>query len=683
MLNLAEKLYSNNYNFINIKTKLGNSTIGNKPVIHSQENAVQGTMKKIDSIKFFILGFASIILILVSLIFVWHNDIRNSTKRLQTIADKQLETSLITNLRDATHRRAISLARMNAMDDPFSRDEEFMKIREMGTQFLISRDQLWARPMHDEEKKAWEVAKENMSKGGRIQHEVLTLIQEDSMDTAKEIFIKELVPAQDKFVDSVSNILEMKRKEVESELAEAAKHNEDAYRFIALLGTVAFLLCIFMVFVIRTTRSTEKALVEQSDRLRLLYKVSSMSGVNLYEQIDEMLKLGCSILKLDCGRVIKVDKTTNTATLINVAGPDTFSQKPGSMYYLNESLCNITYQRAEPFEFTGINNINLPEHDDLLRSIKVGAYLGAVISVGGKPYGTVNFSARAKRETPFSAADKDIINLISNWISVALERQIHQQELKEAKDSAEAANKTKSAFLANMSHELRTPLNAIIGYSEILTEDATDSGDTAALDDLEKIKGSGQHLLSLINDVLDLSKIEAGKMDFRFETIDIKSVIEELIASIQPTVTKNNNKIIQTFDRPDMEIFADNIRFKQVVLNLLSNANKFTQDGKITVDVKTIKRNDQEFISIAVRDTGIGMSSDQMDRVFDAFSQADSNISKKYGGTGLGLAITRRICMLMDGEISVESVEGIGSTFTVSFPSARASGNRSRDVAVA
>lgn len=640
-------------------------------------------MKKLDSIKFFIIGFASIILILVALVFVWHNDIRNSTKRLQTIADKQLETSLITNLRDATHRRAISLARMNAMDDPFARDEEFMKIREMGTQFLISRDQLWARPMHDEEKKAWEVAKENMTKGGRIQHEVLTLIQEDSMEDAKDIFIKKLVPAQDQFVDSVSDILEMKRKEVESELAEAAKHNKDAYRFIALLGTVAFLLSIFMVFVIRRTRSTEQALVEQSDRLRLLYKVSSMSGINLVEQIDEMLKLGCNILKLDCGRVIKVDKESNTATLLNVAGPDTYGQKPGSMYYLNESLCNITYQRSAPFEFTGINNVNLPEHDELLRSIKVGAYLGSVITLNGMPYGTVNFSARAKRETPFSEADKDIINLMSNWISVALERQIHQQELKEAKDSAEAANKTKSAFLANMSHELRTPLNAIIGYSEILTEDASDTGDTSALEDLEKIKGSGQHLLSLINDVLDLSKIEAGKMDFRFETINVKKVIDELIANIQPTIDKNNNKIIKTFDDPDQEVYADNIRFKQVVLNLLSNANKFTFDGKITVDVKTVKRNQEDFISIAVRDTGIGMSSEQMDRVFDAFSQADSNISKKYGGTGLGLAITRRICTLMEGEISVESVEGIGSTFTVSFPSAKTGENRSRDVAVA
>ena len=367
--------------------------------------------KNIDPIKFITFGFASIIFILVALIIVWHNDISNSTERLKRIADAQLETSLITTMRDATLRRAVSIARMNAMDDPFDRDDEFMKIREMGTKFLESRDKLWARPMEKNEADAWEIAKQKMTKGGRVQHNVLTLIQDDSMDEAKEIFIKELVPAQDQFVESISELLEMKRKDVESELANASEHNKEAYYFIALLGSVAGLLSIFMVFILRRTKVTENALVEQSARLRLLYKVSSMSGINLYEQIDEMLKLGCQILDLDCGRVIKVDKKSNTATLLNVAGPDTYNQTPGSMYYLSESLCSITYDITEPFEFTGVENACFPEHDALLKSVKVGAYLGTVITLSGKPYGTVNFSCREKLQLlvswrPYARADE-------------------------------------------------------------------------------------------------------------------------------------------------------------------------------------------------------------------------------------------------------------------------------------
>ena len=640
-------------------------------------------MKNTGSLKFFIFGFGSIIFILVALIFIWHNDIRNSTERLQRIADQQLETSLITNMRDATLRRAVSLARMNAMDDPFDRDDEFMKIREMGTEFLDSRDKLWARPMKDTEEIAWEIAKKKMNVGGRTQHKVLTLIQDGEIDEAKKVFIKDVVPAQDNFVESISQILDMKRKDVETELAEASKHNEEAYLVIGLLGTVACLLSIFMFFIIRRTASTEGALREQSARLRLLYKVSSMSGVNLYEQIDEMLKLGCQILNLDCGRVIKVDAEANTATLLNVAGPDTYNQTPGAMYYLSESLCSITCKRENPFAFTGVGSTNLPEHDNLLRSVKVGAYLGSPINVNGKSYGTVNFSARANRDAPFSDADKDIINLIGNWISVALERQLHQQELKEAKETAESASKTKSAFLANMSHELRTPLNAIIGYSEILSEDAADTGDSTALGDLNKIKNSGQHLLSLINDVLDLSKIEAGKMEFMFENVEVKSVVEELLETIKPSLAENDNEIVSNFDSRVSEVRADNMRFKQVILNLLSNANKFTTNGKITVNVNLVDRDSRNHVSISITDTGIGMAPEQLDRVFEAFSQADSNISKKYGGTGLGLAITRRICTLMDGDINVESVKGAGSTFTVSFPAAQAKGQRSRDVAVA
>ena len=296
-----------------------------------------GSMTKIGSKKFFILGFISIIFLLVAIIVVWHKDIRQSTERLQRIADDQLETALLTTMRDTTHRRAISLARMNAMDDPFDRDEEFMKIREMGTQFLAARDQLWARPMSKTEQNAWEQAREKMTSGGMIQHRVLNLIQEDSMDEAKKIFIKELVPMQDSFVDSISGILDMKRNEVERELSEASKHNEDAYRFIAILGSIALFLCVFMVGVIRRTNKTESALLEQSARIRSLYEVSSMPGLNMNQQINEMLNLGCRFLKMDCGRVNKIERDINTSTILNVAGPDIYEQRPGMKYFLDES----------------------------------------------------------------------------------------------------------------------------------------------------------------------------------------------------------------------------------------------------------------------------------------------------------------------------------------------------------
>jgi signal transduction histidine kinase/CheY-like chemotaxis protein/HAMP domain-containing protein len=240
-------------------------------------------------------------------------------------------------------------------------------------------------------------------------------------------------------------------------------------------------------------------------------------------------------------------------------------------------------------------------------------------------------------------------------------------ELEEARELSEVANRTKSQFLANMSHELRTPLNAIIGYSEILQEDAADNGQEQLVPDLKKIEGAGRHLLGLINDILDLSKVEAGKMDVFVEEIDISSLLDEVRSIITPLVAKNGNKLeVRVADHVG-SMRSDRTKLKQCLLNVLSNASKFTQDGKLTVQVRRLVT-DGPMIQIMISDTGIGMNEEQIGRLFQAFSQADASTTKKFGGTGLGLAITRHFCRLLGGDISVASAPHIGSTFTIILP---------------
>ncbi len=243
----------------------------------------------------------------------------------------------------------------------------------------------------------------------------------------------------------------------------------------------------------------------------------------------------------------------------------------------------------------------------------------------------------------------------------------HNVELEEARELSEVANRTKSQFLANMSHELRTPLNAIIGYSEILQEDAADSGQEQLVPDLKKIEGAGRHLLGLINDILDLSKVEAGKMDVFIEEIDISSLLDEVTAIITPVVAKNGNTLeVRLGDRIG-SMRTDRTKVKQCLLNVLSNASKFTQDGKLTVRVERLET-DRPMIQMTISDTGIGMTPEQLGRLFQAFSQADASTTKKFGGTGLGLAITRHFCRLLGGDITVASQAGEGSTFTIVLP---------------
>jgi signal transduction histidine kinase/CheY-like chemotaxis protein/HAMP domain-containing protein len=241
----------------------------------------------------------------------------------------------------------------------------------------------------------------------------------------------------------------------------------------------------------------------------------------------------------------------------------------------------------------------------------------------------------------------------------------HNLELEQARELSEVANRTKSQFLANMSHELRTPLNAIIGYSEILQEDAADGGQEHFVTDLKKIEGAGRHLLGLINDILDLSKVEAGKMEVFIEEIDIPSLLEEVGAIIRPLVTKSGNTLELRATPEIGSVRTDRTKVKQCLLNVLSNASKFTQNGKVTL---AIERTDRATVQMTISDTGIGMSPEQLGRLFQAFSQADASTTKKFGGTGLGLAITRHFCRLLGGDISVASKAGAGSTFTIVIP---------------
>src|SRR6266536_2044789 len=232
----------------------------------------------------------------------------------------------------------------------------------------------------------------------------------------------------------------------------------------------------------------------------------------------------------------------------------------------------------------------------------------------------------------------------------------------------EEASKHKSTFLANMSHELRTPLNAIIGYSEMLQEEAEDLGEQSLIPDLQKVNAAGKHLLGLINDILDLSKIEAGRMDLYVESFEVSGLIRDVKAIVQPLVDKNGNALVVDCPEAISTMQADLTKVRQTLFNLLSNASKFTEHGTISLTVEREAGEDGDWITFAVADTGIGMTDEQLGRLFEAFSQAEASTRSKYGGTGLGLAISRAFCRMMGGDLTATSVYGEGSMFTVCLP---------------
>jgi signal transduction histidine kinase len=331
--------------------------------------------------------------------------------------------------------------------------------------------------------------------------------------------------------------------------------------------------------------------------------------------------------------------------------------------------------------------------------VSLGAFLGLIIDkYVRKPFQRLEMATQeyisGNKNARVDIITKDEFGVLANFMNEMLDRinendeqllteakerklaaqQVREQrdalqqltnELTVARDEAFEANHAKSAFLANMSHELRTPLNAVIGYSELLMEEAEDEGNTAIIADLEKIRQAGKHLLTLINDVLDISKIEAGKMELLLEDFNLEPMIQDVAGMIKPMIEKNQNSFdIRLPDNLGI-MHSDIMRVKQVLFNLLSNACKFTKNGNIEL---IVERPDVDHINFKVVDSGIGIDSSKIDKLFQEFVQADDSTTRRYGGTGLGLAICRRLTILMGGDIHVTSAPGQGSIFIATLP---------------
>ena len=422
-------------------------------------------------------------------------------------------------------------------------------------------------------------------------------------------------------------------------------------------------------------RRTSQTLSTFSRRLKRLYHLSATPFSNWQDLFTSYLETGCQMFVMETAVITRIIDDRQYYVL-HLYTEITTLLKIDTIYDLTETFPEVVWKTESSVADAYVSMMADMPHPGYPNGA-IEAYIGAPIYINRELYGTLDFISTTPRQKGFERYEYEIIELISESIGRFLTLQQIEQEreqalaaLRDAKEAAETANRAKSTFLANMSHELRTPLTAIMGYGELLQEQAKILGYDKFVPRINKIQVSAKHLLSIINDILDLSKIEAGRVELYVEACPIMAVVENVLVTAKPQIEKNNNEF-QVHIPADLGVMhTDQRKLRQILINLLGNAGKFTQNGEVhlSVECKQIPDVETEWFIFRISDTGIGMTLEQMAKLFQPFMQADASTTRKYGGTGLGLAITQRFCHLLGGDILVRSEHGHGSTFSVFLP---------------
>ncbi|MEL6615842.1 MAG: response regulator, partial [Bacteroidota bacterium] len=411
-------------------------------------------------------------------------------------------------------------------------------------------------------------------------------------------------------------------------------------------------------------RDSQEQAKRQSTRLRALAGAFGQRDLTFMEHAESIFATALDLLGLDIGILSRIED--DCYTVLACAVPEGVPLAPGDTFVFSDTYCSITLQSDD---VVAIDHMERSAHrrHPCYEAFGLETYIGAPITSGGVIIGTLNFSSPEARSQPFDESDLDLVRLMADWLGAAHQREAQARAIAEARDEAQAANRAKSAFLAAMSHEIRTPMNAVIGFGDLLSTTLLTPQQQSYV---RTIQSAGDRLIGLIDDILDFSKIEAGRIDVETAPLELEPLVVGALEQIAPIAAQKGIELAYSIqDQITTRVEGDEQRISQILLNLLSNAIKFTERGSVEVHVRRASGGPYR---LSVHDTGIGIPADRLEQVFDAFVQADSSTSRRFGGTGLGLAISQRLAERLGGELTATSTPGRGSVFTLELPLAAA-----------
>lgn len=479
-------------------------------------------------------------------------------------------------------------------------------------------------------------------------------MSEDSSRRAIDIYLPKMI--EEGQVSGVNYQLIKKTGEMIDVVLSAQSQNDEDGNFVRSFAAMVD---------VTNERIMQGDFEKNAEAMQAFHQAASSPGLAFDERIHRVLRFGNIFFETSMAIVSRIDSDTDNYEIAYIAGSGDIPP-PGTMLDCADTYCMNILVNDQPVAIDNIQKSAFATHP-CYKAFKLDTYIGVRLLVHGKPYGTLNFTAANPRSEPFDEVEIAFMGLLGQWVSASIEQQLIAGELTEARFAAETANATKSAFLANMSHEIRTPLNAVIGLTDLTLK--TDLEEKQRFN-LQRVSDAGKNLLGIINDILDFSKIEAGKLNIEVTEFELDDVLKNLSSLVGARAEEKGLEVLIWVD-PNIptSLMGDPLRLGQVLINLLSNAIKFTDVGEVIVRTELKQRQDKRVeLMFSVQDSGIGMSEEQVSKLFNPFVQADQSTTRMFGGTGLGLSISKQLTEAMKGQISVESVEGEGSTFTVQIP---------------